>query len=70
MKLGEKLKALRKSFGKTQTDIAQYLGTAQSVYARYENNKLELPYSFLIKLADYYRVSLDDLFDRDPKNYL
>ena len=39
--------------------IADYLGTSQTMYARYERGANELPIHHLIKLCEYYNVSAD-----------
>ena len=53
------LRDLREDADKTQTQIAQVLGTSQTMYARYERGASELPIRHLIKLAKYYHVSTD-----------
>lgn len=47
-----------------QKDIAEYLGIQQTVYSRYERGYQTIPLEHLIKLADYYHVSLDYLTGR------
>lgn len=47
-----------------QKDIAGYLGIQQTVYSRYERGYQTIPLEHLIKLADYYKVSLDYLVGR------
>ena len=68
MDLGKKLKELRFSYNLTQTDLAIKLGISRVNYTRYENGKVNPDYETLIKIADFYDVSLDELFDR--KKYL
>lgn len=57
----ERIRALREDSDKTQQEIADYLGTSQTMYARYERGANEMPIRHLIKLAQYYHVSLDYL---------
>lgn len=47
-----------------QADIAEYLGIQQTVYSRYKRGFQTIPLELLIRLADYYRVSLDYLTGR------
>jgi transcriptional regulator with XRE-family HTH domain len=47
-----------------QKDIAEYLGIQQTVYSRYERGFQTIPLEHLLKLADYYNVSLDFLTGR------
>ena len=62
------LRDLREDADKTQTQIAQVLGTSQTMYARYERGASELPIRHLIKLARYYHVSTDDILGLTPLN--
>ncbi|MDD6491470.1 MAG: helix-turn-helix transcriptional regulator [Firmicutes bacterium] len=56
-----RIRNLREDSDKTQQEIADYLGTSQTMYARYERGANEMPIRHLIKLAQYYHVSLDYL---------
>lgn len=56
-----RIRSLREDSDKTQEQIATYLGTSQTMYARYERGANEMPIRHLIKLAKYYHVSLDYL---------
>lgn len=55
------LKALRKANGKTQSDIAEYLGCTVQTVANYENGRRNADYETQLKLAEYFGVSLDYL---------
>ena len=55
----KRIRDLREDADKTQTEIAQMLGTSQTMYARYERGASELPIRHLIKLARYFHVSAD-----------
>lgn len=63
-----KLKELRKESGKTQNEVASYLKMTQAGYQKYENMQTEPSIENLIKLADFYNVSLDYLVDRPFNN--
>lgn len=52
----------------TQQQIADVLHCQREVYRRYEKGIRELPLSYAIILADYYRVSLDYLVGRSQQN--
>lgn len=56
-----RIRNLREDSDKTQQEIAEILGTSQTMYARYERGANEMPVRHLIKLARYYNVSLDYL---------
>lgn len=64
--IGEKLKELRKSKGITAEVLCTELGISSGSYRNYERNDRNPPYDVLLKIADYYKVSLDYLFDREP----
>lgn len=54
-----RIRDLREDNDKTQSEIAEYLGTSQTMYARYERGANELPIRHLIALCNYYKVSAD-----------
>lgn len=56
-----RMRNLREDSDKTQQEVADYLGTSQTMYARYERGANEIPTRHLIKLTKYYNVSLDYL---------
>ena len=55
------LRDLREDADKTQTQIAEVLGTSQTMYARYERGANEMPIHHLITLSKYYGVTTDYL---------
>ncbi len=59
--LGKTLKKLRLSQSKTQRAVAGKLGLSRSTFADYENGKSEPNMKNLVKIADYYGISLDRL---------
>ena len=59
-----RLKELRKSKGMSQLMLAFKLNTNQNTISRYENGEREPGLSDLIKIADFFNVSLDYLLER------
>lgn len=59
-----RLRDLREDNDLTQAQIAEILGTKQTIYSRYERGFQNIPLEFLIALADYYNVSVDYIFGR------
>ena len=57
----ERIRALREDHDLTQEQVAQYLGTSQTMYARYERGASELPIRHLVSLCKLYRVSADEI---------
>ena len=62
-----RLRDMREDADLKQKDIAEYLGIQQTVYSRYERGYQTIPLELLIRLADYYHVSLDYLTGRVDK---
>ena len=62
----EKLRGLREDNDLTQTQIAEVLGTSQTMYARYERGANELPIRHFVTLCKFYNVSADYLLDTLP----
>ena len=65
----KRLRDLREDHDKTQQQIADVLGTSQTMYARYERGANELPIRHLLTLCNYYGVSADYILGRtdNPK---
>jgi transcriptional regulator with XRE-family HTH domain len=53
------IRDLREDSDMTQQEVADFLGTSQTMYARYERGANELPIRHLIKLCELYNVSSD-----------
>lgn len=56
-----RIRDLREDHDLTQVAIAKILSCSQRVYSNYERGDLDIPTSILIKIADYYDVSIDYL---------
>lgn len=67
MKYVKIIRDLREDHDKTQTEIAEVLGTSQTMYARYERGANELPLHHLIRLCEYYGVSADYILGIEDK---
>ena len=59
-----RLKELRKRANISQLKLAIDLNTNQNTISRYENLEREADYEMLIKIADYFEVSIDYLLGR------
>lgn len=60
----ENIQKLRIDNGYTQRQIAEYLNVKQNTDSQYEIGVLNYPIDVLIKLADFYGVSVDYLLGR------
>ena len=61
----ERLLELRKSRGLKQQEVADGVSISLRAYRYYESGEREPQLSVLIKLADFYDVSLDELVGRE-----
>lgn len=59
-----RLKELRKEKGISQLKLAMDLNTSQNTISRYETGEREPGIAELIKIADYFNVSVDYLLER------
>ena len=59
------IRDLREDSDLTQRQVAEYLGTSQTMYARYERGTNELPIRHLLKLCELYKVSADRILGLD-----
>ena len=63
-----KIKDLRENHDLSQKEVAKILNISQVAYSYYEIGKRNIPLYLLIKLADYYNVTLDYIVGRVKKN--
>ena len=60
----QRLRDMREDSDMTQAQLAELLHIQQTVYSRYERGVQTIPLEHLLKLADFYHVSLDFLTGR------
>ncbi len=60
-----RLRGLRKGKDLNQTQIAAVLRISQRGYSKYETGENKIPPEVLLRLADFYGVSVDYLLGRD-----
>ncbi len=61
---GQRLRELRKEKNLKQTEMADFLGKSEANYQKMEYGSINVPALTLIKLADFFAVSLDYLVGR------
>ena len=59
-----RLKQLRTARGVSQVRLAMELSVSQHTISRYETGEREADYAMLIRIADYFDVSIDYLLER------
>lgn len=62
--LYQRIRELREDHDLTQVQMGKILSCSQRVYSNYERSELDIPTEVLIKLADFYEVSVDYLLNR------
>ena len=67
--IGFRLKLFRRMRGITQQDLSDRIGISRSAYAAYELNRTEPDIKTIIKLADFYDISVDILLDHNKTNH-
>lgn len=60
-----RIKEVRKKLNKKQSDVARDLGLNATTYSNYENDYREPDLVTLVKIADYFHVTLDVLVNRN-----
>lgn len=68
MKLNESIRKLRREKGMTQAELAKKMHLKQYNISDYEIGRIEPNVSTLIRLADVFGVSMDELFGKDIAN--
>lgn len=63
--LCEQLKKIRENHGLKQNELAKILNISSATYNTYERNISFPPIETLIKIANYFNVSLDELVGRN-----
>lgn len=66
----KKLKDLRIDNDLYQKEVAAILNITRQQYGLYETGKRDIPIDLLIKLADFYNVSIDYILNRTNKKEL
>lgn len=62
-----RIRNLREDTDMTQTDMAKNLFISQRTYSYYESGGHDIPTEVLVRLADFYDVSVDYLLNRTDK---
>jgi transcriptional regulator with XRE-family HTH domain len=65
MTLGERLKKLRTNRGLFLSDLTKIIGVGKSTISGYEHNRKKPKQETLIKLAEFYGVTVDYLLGQD-----
>ncbi|MPS74770.1 MAG: XRE family transcriptional regulator [Chryseobacterium sp.] len=67
MAIGTNLRKLRSKTKLSQQEVADMLGLDRSTYINWENETSDVKSQYIPKLAEIFKVNIDDLFDLDKK---
>lgn len=62
-----RIRDLREDNDLTQSELAKLLGCTQQTYSRYETGEITIDINSLIKLAKFYKTSIDYLVGLSDK---
>jgi transcriptional regulator with XRE-family HTH domain len=60
------LRKFRKKFNIKQKDISTFLGVTQGNFSKWENEGQQPSFEMLIKIAEYFGITTDELLGREP----
>ena len=63
--LNENIKRLRLQYGMNQVEFAQKMGVSKQCVSNWENDNVLPSIEMLVKLADYFGVTVDYLLGRE-----
>lgn len=67
LKLNDNICFYRKKQGLTQEELAQRLGVTNQSVSKWESAQCCPDISLIPKLADIFEISIDELFDNEPR---
>ena len=63
----KRIRDLREDRDLSQEQAGEYLGCSQRAYSYYERGETDIPTAILIRMADFYEVSVDYILGRTDK---
>ena len=68
MNIGEQINNLRKQHGLSQDDFANLFNVSRQTISNWENGKSYPDLEMIIKVSDYFKISIDELLKNDKYN--
>ena len=65
MNIGEQINNLRKKHGLSQDDFANLFNVSRQTVSNWENGKSYPDLEMIIKISDYFKISVDELLRND-----
>ena len=65
MNIGEQINNLRKKHGLSQDDFANLFNVSRQTISNWENGKSYPDLEMIIKVSDYFKISIDELLKND-----
>jgi len=63
----QRIRDLREDRDLSQAELGKLLGMSQTGYSKYETGENDIPTAILIKLAEFYRTSVDYILGRTDR---
>lgn len=70
LKISESIKALRNEMNITQAELAEKLSVSPQAVSRWENGQAYPDIELLVKIADFFKVSMDELMGRESSDLI
>ena len=67
MLLGERLRETRQKKGVSQSTVAEHLNISRQSISKWENNSSYQDLDNLVRLSEYYEVTVDDLLKENQR---
>jgi transcriptional regulator with XRE-family HTH domain len=67
--LADNLRKLRLNAKMSQTEVAKRIKISLSSYSRFERSEVKVDLATAIKIADFYKITLDELLHMDDPDY-
>ena len=68
--LNENIRALRTARGMNQVEFAKALGVSKQCVSNWENDNVMPSVDMLVKIADFFKVTIDYIVGRNERAYL
>ena len=68
MNIGEQINNLRKKHGLSQDDFANLFNVSRQTVSNWENGKSYPDLEMIIKISDYFKISVDELLRNDVQS--
>jgi transcriptional regulator with XRE-family HTH domain len=69
MELNELLRKIRRDANFSQENVAEEIGVDVTTYGRYEKGETQIKFEHVVKLAEFYKMTLDEFYHYGEKKF-